>query len=284
MSIFESPAAWANADRAEVSSLAAGHFLIDGDARPFQGGRSEIAEMPTKLARLARQSRPLTSAEEYDLAVRCQAGDEAARQKLIVSHFRLILKITRDFAGARVPVEDLFNEGVAALAEALKKFDPNATNSQGKGTRLASYAWKWIEGGIRKAACAPAKFETFNPKKGGEALASPAAVSFARSVKKKKNENDVVEEGRLWEEFQDPNPFHEELIADREEMNLQVKALLEGVLILNEREQRIFKARRMTDEPVTLEILSAELGVSKERVRQIEISAFEKVARAVLSQ
>ncbi len=251
--------------------------------------------------------------EEYMLAKRWQEHeDSAAAQKLVTSHLRLVARIAMGYRGYGLPIGEVISEGNVGLMQAVKRFDPD------KGFRLATYAMWWIRAAIQEyilrswslvkmGTTASQKKLFFNLRKAKSQLQAleegdlrPDQVQ-AIATKLGVPEEDVVSMNRRlggdaslnaplradsesgeWQDWLvDESPDQESLLVDREEMDRRrdyLEAAMDG---LNERERRIFTARRLADDPLTLEELSSEFGVSRERIRQIEVRAFEKVQKAV---
>jgi len=252
--------------------------------------------------------------EEFMLAKRWREhGDQDAAEKLVTSHLRLVARIAMGYRGYGLPIGEVISEGNVGLMQAVKKFEPD------KGFRLATYAMWWIRASIQEyilrswslvkmgttAAQKKLFFGLRRTKAQMQALEegdlTPAHVK-AIATKLGVSEDDVVSMNRRlggdsslnapvradtegsgeWQDFlADDGPDQEEILVESEE-RAQRRAFLAGALgVLNERERRIFEARRLADEPATLEDLSTEFNISRERVRQIEVRAFEKVQAAV---
>jgi len=253
--------------------------------------------------------------EEYMLAKRWREhGDRDAAQKLVTSHLRLVAKIAMGYRGYGLPIGEVVSEGNVGLMQAVKRFEPD------KGFRLATYAMWWIRAAIQEyilrswslvkmGTTANQKKLFFNLRKAKSHISAleegdlrPDQVkSIATSLGV--SEQDVVDmnrrmsgdaslnapirqegEGGEWQDWLvDDSSSQESLLVESEESDNRMGALRQALGTLNERERRIFEARRLLDEPVTLEELSAEFGISRERVRQIEVRAFEKVQKAVVA-
>ena len=251
--------------------------------------------------------------EEFMLAKRWQEHqDTEAAHKLVTSHLRLVGRIAMGYRGYGLPMGEVISEGNVGLMQAVKRFDPD------KGFRLATYAMWWIRASIQEyilrswslvkmGTTASQKKLFFNLRrmKGQiqaieEGELKPEHVK-AIATKLGVSEEDVISMNRRlggdaslnapvradaesgeWQDWLvDDAPDQEERLAESEEMALR-RGLLEGALkSLTDRERQIFEARRLREEPATLEDLSVEFGVSRERIRQIEVRAFEKVQRAV---
>ncbi len=254
--------------------------------------------------------------EEYMLAKRyADYGDRDAAQKLVTSHLRLVAKIAMGYRGYGLPIGEVISEGNVGLMQAVKRFEPD------KGFRLATYAMWWIKAAIQEyilrswslvkmGTTANQKRLFFNLRKAksqlqalGDGDLKPDQVE-AIATKLGVTEEDVVSMNRRlsgdaslnsplrsdsesgeWQDWLvDDRDSQETVMAETEELD-QRRAMLKRALgVLNERERRIFEARRLAEDPMTLEDLSTEFGVSRERVRQIEVRAFEKVQEAVKAQ
>jgi RNA polymerase sigma-32 factor len=251
--------------------------------------------------------------QEYMLAKRWQEHeDAAAAQKLVTSHLRLVARIAMGYRGYGLPIGEVISEGNVGLMQAVKRFDPD------KGFRLATYAMWWIRAAIQEyilrswslvkmGTTASQKKLFFNLRKAKSQLQAleegdlrpdqVAQIATNLGVP----EEDVVSMNRRlggdaslnaplradsesgeWQDWLvDDSPNQETTLADNEEMDRRREYLGAAMESLNDRERRIFTARRLADEPMTLEELSAEFNVSRERIRQIEVRAFEKVQKAV---
>ena len=253
--------------------------------------------------------------EEYMLAKSWREHDDRdAAHKLVTSHLRLVAKIAMGYRGYGLPIGEVVSEGNVGLMQAVKRFDPE------KGFRLATYAMWWIRAAIQEyilrswslvkmGTTASQKKLFFNLRKmKGQIQAledgdlRPDQVEQI-ATKLGVPEEDVVSMNRRlagdsslnaplrvdaegeWQDWLvDENDDQEKQLADSEELGQRREMLGNALRNLNERERRIFTARRLQDDPLTLEALSQEFGVSRERVRQIEVRAFEKVQQAVRRQ
>mgnify|MGYP001317443528 FL=1 len=251
--------------------------------------------------------------EEYMLAKRWQEhGDSEAAHKLVTSHLRLVARIAMGYRGYGLPIGEVISEGNVGLMQAVKRFEPD------KGFRLATYAMWWIRASIQEyilrswslvkmGTTAAQKKLFFNLRRmKGQLQALEEGDLNPENVAKiaKKlgvSEDDVVSMNRRlggdaslnapiraeaesgeWQDWLvDDSPDQEELLAESEELGRRRNYLSDALSTLNERERRIFEARRLAEDPMTLEDLSLEFGVSRERIRQIEVRAFEKVQKAV---
>jgi RNA polymerase sigma-32 factor len=251
--------------------------------------------------------------DEFMLAKRWREhGDRDAAHKLVTSHLRLVAKIAMGYRGYGLPISEVISEGNVGLMQAVKRFEPD------KGFRLATYAMWWIKAAIQEyilrswslvkmGTTANQKKLFFNLRKAKSKISAleegdlrPDQVQII-AKRLGVTEQDVVDMNRRlggdvslnapiredgdsgeWQDWLvDDASDQEERLAESEEADNRKQALGEALTVLNDRERRIFEARRLADDPITLEDLAAEFGVSRERVRQIEVRAFEKVQRAV---
>jgi RNA polymerase sigma-32 factor len=251
--------------------------------------------------------------EEYMLAKSWREhGDRAAAHKLVTSHLRLVAKIAMGYRGYGLPISEVISEGNVGLMQAVKRFEPE------KGFRLATYAMWWIKAAIQEyilrswslvkmGTTANQKKLFFNLRKAKSKISAleegdlrPDQVQII-AKRLGVTEQDVIDMNRRlggdaslnapireegdsgeWQDWLvDDSDSQEAILAQSEELENRRSALSDALGVLNERERRIFEARRLVDDPVTLEDLAAEFGVSRERVRQIEVRAFEKVQKAV---
>jgi RNA polymerase sigma-32 factor len=251
--------------------------------------------------------------EEYMLARRWREhGDRGAAQKLITSHLRLVTKIARDYRGYGLPISEAISEGNVGLMQAVERFEPE------KGFRLATYAVWWIKAAIQEyilrswslvkmGTTANQKKVFFNLRKAQSKISilddGDMRLDQVKIIARRigVTETDVIYMNRRlsgdaslnaairedgdsgeWQDWLvDESSDQESRLVESEEADNRKKALGDALSVLNDRERRIFEARRLADDPITLEDLAAEFGVSRERVRQIEVRAFEKVQRAV---
>ncbi|WP_298901169.1 RNA polymerase sigma factor RpoH [uncultured Devosia sp.] len=251
--------------------------------------------------------------EEYMLAKRYKEHqDPGAAQKLITSHLRLVAKIAMGYRGYGLPISEVISEGNVGLMHAVKRFEPE------KGFRLATYAMWWIRAAIQEyvlrswslvkmGTTAAQKRLFFNLRKiKGQIAALDDGNLHPDQIKQiattlHVTESDVVsmnqrlsgdaslnapmraDEGASeWQDWLvDDTPDQETTLGETEEFSERMGLLTNAMGDLNEREKAIFQARRLRDEPATLEELAQEYNVSRERIRQIEVRAFEKVQEAV---
>ncbi|MCK7613196.1 RNA polymerase sigma factor RpoH [Roseibium sediminicola] len=271
-----------------------------------EGGLSRYLDEIRKFPMLQPQ-------EEYMLAKRYKEHeDPEAAERLVNSHLRLVAKIAMGYRGYGLPIGEVVSEGNVGLMQAVKRFEPD------KGFRLATYAMWWIKAAIQEyilrswslvkmGTTANQKRLFFNLRrlKGkiqalDEGDLKPHQVTEI-ATKLGVSEEEVISMNRRlggdaslnapvraeadageWQDWLvDESDSQETMLAKQEELDLRRKMLSEAMDVLNERERRIFEARRLSEDPMTLEDLSGEFGVSRERVRQIEVRAFEKVQKAV---
>jgi len=251
--------------------------------------------------------------EEYMLAKRWREHDDRdAAHQLVTSHLRLVARIAMGYRGYGLPIGEVVSEGNVGLMQAVKRFDPD------KGFRLATYAMWWIRAAIQEyilrswslvkmGTTASQKKLFFNLRKiKGQLKAFEEGDLHPDNVKKISTrlgvpEEDVVSMNRRlsgdsslnapvradsesgeWQDWLvDDTEDQESSLAKNQELDRRRELLKNAMKDLNEREKRIFLARRLSEDPITLEDLSGEFGVSRERIRQIEVRAFEKVQKAV---
>ena len=251
--------------------------------------------------------------EEFMLAKRWrEQGDREAAHRLVTSHLRLVAKIAMGYRGYGLPIAEVISEGNLGLMKAVRRFAPE------KGFRLATYAMWWIRASIQEyvlrswslvkmGTTANQKRLFFNLRKAKNEISAfeegdlrPDQVKLiAKRVGV--TERDVIQMNRRlggdaslntpirddgnsgeWQDWLvDDTSSQERVLVENEDFDNRRKALGEALTVLNNRELRIFEARRLIDEPITLEDLAVKFGVSRERVRQIEVRAFEKVQKAV---
>jgi len=258
----------------------------------------------------------LEKQEEYMLAKRWREHEDTeAAHKLVTSHLRLVAKIAMGYRGSGLPVSDLISEGNVGLMQAVKRFEPD------KGFRLATYAMWWIKASIQEyvlhswslvkmGTTAAQKKLFFNLRKMKNKLEafedgdlSPEHVEHISS-ELNVPEHDVVSMNRRlaaqdhslnaplkasgdgeWQDWlEDETESQEIQVAEAQELQKRREMLSNAMAILNEREKRIIQMRRLEDNSATLEDLSHEFGISRERVRQIEVRAFEKLQKAIQAQ
>jgi len=251
--------------------------------------------------------------EEYMLAKSWREhGDRDAAHKLVTSHLRLVAKIAMGYRGYGLPIAEVISEGNVGLMQAVKRFEPE------KGFRLATYAMWWIKASIQEyilrswslvkmGTTANQKKLFFNLRKAKSKISAldegDLRPDQVETIAKRLGvtAQDVIDMNRRlggdvslnapiredgdsgeWQDWLvDDSSSQESVLAESEELDNRRKALGAALGVLNERERRIFEARRLADDPITLEELADEFGVSRERVRQIEVRAFEKVQKAV---
>jgi RNA polymerase sigma-32 factor len=286
---------------AGVTDMAAGYLMLtpEGGLHRYL---SEIRNFPM-----------LEPEEEYMLAKRWREHEDSdAAHRLVTSHLRLVAKIAMGYRGYGLPLSEIVSEGNVGLMQAVKRFDPE------KGFRLATYAMWWIKASIQEyilrswslvkiGTTAAQKKLFFNLRKAKGQIKAieegdlrPEQVKLI-ATKLGVTEEEVISMNRRlaapdhslnaplradsegeWQDWLvDESPNQETLLADREEKDDRSELLAEGLKALNERERHILTERRLKDEPATLEDLSKEYDISRERVRQIEVRAFEKLQRAI---
>ncbi|MPY68640.1 MAG: RNA polymerase sigma factor RpoH [Alphaproteobacteria bacterium] len=270
----------------------------------------------TNLTRYLQEIRKfpvLEPQEEFMLAKRwADEGDTEAAHRMVTSHLRLVAKIAMGYRGYGLPLGELISEGNVGLMQAVKRFDPD------RGFRLATYAMWWIKASIQEyilhtwslvkiGTTAAQKKLFFNLRKlkgqiqaiedGDLTPEHVKHISTALNV----SEEDVISMNRRlaapdnslnaplrvegegeWQDWLvDDSESQEEILAEREELASRRKMLGAALKMLNERERHIFTERRLKESPQTLEELSTQYDISRERVRQIEVRAFEKVQKAI---
>ena len=253
--------------------------------------------------------------EEYMLAKRWKEHeDQEAAAKMVNSHLRLVAKIAMGYRGYGLPLGEIISEGNVGLMQAVKRFEPE------KGFRLATYAMWWIRASIQEyilrswslvkiGTTAAQKKLFFNLRRmKGEIKALEEGDLKKENLEKIATTLDVSEEEVInmnrrmsgpdsslnaplradaegeWQDWLvDDSDNQETILADQEEMDERRKMLIGAMDVLNERERKVLAARRLQENPQTLEELSQEYGISRERVRQIEVRAFEKLQKAMKS-
>jgi RNA polymerase sigma-32 factor len=277
-------------------------------ALPLIAGESGLSRYLAEIKRFPM----LEPQEEYMLAKRWREHDDReAAHKLVTSHLRLVAKFAMGYRGYGLPIGEVISEGNVGLMQAVRRFEPD------KGFKLATYAMWWIRASIQEyilrswslvkmGTTASQKKLFFNLRKAKSRISAldegdlreDQVASIAKRLGVAKQE--VVDMNRRlggdaslnaplredgegeWQDWLvDESASQESVLVDREESDQRLGALKSALRVLNPRERRIFEARRLADDPVTLEELSTEFGVSRERVRQIEVRAFEKVQAAV---
>ena len=282
---------------------------------------ANLPTVPTEGSGLARyldeirRFPMLEAGEEYMLAKRWREHEDVdAAHKLVTSHLRLVAKIAMGYRGYGLPMNEIISEGNVGLMQAVKRFEPE------RGFRLATYAMWWIRAAIQEyilhswslvklgttAAQKKLFFNLRRLKSQMQAIEegdlSPEAVKEIADTLAV-TEQEVIEMNRRLEgpdhslnaqlradgdsEWQDwlvdDSASQEAVLADEDELGHRRRLLEEAMKVLNDRERHILNERRLKDEPTTLEDLSTEYGISRERVRQIEVRAFEKLQKAVQS-
>ena len=271
------------------------------------GGLSRYLSEIRKFPMLAKD-------EEFMLAKRWQEHeDPEAAHRLVTSHLRLVAKIAMGYRGYGLPVSELISEGNVGLMQAVKKFEPD------KGFRLATYAMWWIRASIQEyilrswslvkmGTTAAQKKLFFNLRKAKSEISAlqegdlhPDQVSTIATKLGVLNEEVISMNRRLsggdaslnspmradseseWQDWliDDTTPSQETVVADTQEKSLRMGLLEEAMTELTDRERHILTERRLKDDPTTLEELASQYGVSRERVRQIEVRAFEKLQKSM---
>src|SRR5436190_5875631 len=266
-------------------------------------GLTRYLEEIRRFPMLARQ-------EEYMLAKRWREhGDRDAAHKLVTSHLRLVTKIARDYRGYGLPISEAISQGNVGLMQAVERFEPE------KGFRFATYAVWWIKAAIQEyilcswslvkmGRSANQKKVFFNLRKAQSKISilddGDMRLDQVKIIARRigVTETDVIymnrrlggdaslnaairEDGEWQDRLMDESPDQETTLAASEEFDDRRKTLSDALTVLNKRERRIFETRRLAEEQITIVELAEEFGVSRERVRQIEVSAFEKVQKAV---
>ena len=272
-----------------------------------EGGISAYLEQIKKFPMLAAE-------EEYMLAKNWkETGNLKSAEKLVTSHLRLVAKIAMGYKGYGLPINEMISEGNIGLMQAVKKFEPE------KGFRLTTYAMWWIKASIQEyilrswslvkiGTTTAQKKLFFNLKKIKNQIAPRAegdlrnehvaeiakkldvskdeVISMNRRLSGKEHSLNahVGEDGDEWQDWLVDKELDQELkFAQQEEMEQRKGLLTESIKILNDREKEILYARRLNDDPTTLEELSKKYKISRERIRQIENKAFEKLQKDMLN-
>jgi len=272
-----------------------------------EGGLSTYLSQIKKFPMLAAE-------EEYMLAKNWRTtGNIKSAEKLVTSHLRLVAKIAMGYKGYGLPVNEMISEGNVGLMQAVKKFKPE------KGFRLATYAMWWIKASIQEyimrswslvkiGTTTAQKKLFFNLKKIKNKIAPRSegdlkdehVTEIANKLDVSKDEvvsmnrrlsgkefslnSPIGEGGDEWQDWlEDKESDHELKFAQREEIKQRKNLLTDSIKILNDREKEIIYARRLNDKPTTLEDLSKKYKISRERVRQIENKAFEKLQKHMLN-
>jgi RNA polymerase sigma-32 factor len=277
-------------------------------ALPMISGESGLSRYLNEIRRFPM----LEPQEEYMLAKSWREhADKDAAHRLVTSHLRLVAKIAMGYRGYGLPISEVVSEGNVGLMQAVKRFEPD------KGFRLATYAMWWIRASIQEyilrswslvkmGTTASQKKLFFNLRKVKSQISAledgDLKPEHVKTIAHRLgvSERDVVDMNRRmsgdaslnaplreegegeWQDWLvDSGASQENMLVDREESDNRIGALRTALGVLNDRERRIFEARRLADDPMTLEALSDEFDISRERVRQIEVRAFEKVQSAV---
>jgi len=285
--------------------------MAKGNIPVFQSGDGGLTRYLEEIRRFPM----LEPQQEYMLAKRyLEHGDRDAAHQLVTSHLRLVAKIAMGYRGYGLPIGEVISEGNVGLMQAVKRFDPE------RGFRLATYAMWWIKAAIQEyilrswslvkmGTTANQKRLFFNLRKAKSQIQAldegdlrPDQVAQI-AQKLNVSEEEVVSMNRRlsgdaslnapirategdsgeWQDWlADDSETQEETLAERDELDQRRAMLSDALGVLDKRERRIFEARRLADDPLTLEQLSEEFDVSRERVRQLEVRAFEKVQKAML--
>ncbi len=277
---------------------------------PILNGESGLSRYLAEI----RKFPMLEPQQEYMFAKRWREHDDRdAAHHLVTSHLRLVAKIAMGYRGYGLPISEVVSEGNVGLMQAVKRFEPE------KGFRLATYAMWWIKGvdtrvypafvvaredghhrepeeavlqpaqgeeqdlrpGRGRSSPRPGEADCQAPRRDGSGRGRhepPSRRRLRRSTRRFATTVRPVNGRTGWV---DTSPNQEAIMAEHEEFDHRRQALNGAIGVLNPRERRIFEARRLAEDPMTLEDLAAEFGVSRERVRQIEVRAFEKVQSAV---
>ncbi len=286
--------------------------MAKGNIPVFQSGDGGLTRYLEEIRRFPM----LEPQEEYMLAKRyLEHDDRDAAHKLVTSHLRLVAKIAMGYRGYGLPIGEVISEGNVGLMQAVKRFDPE------RGFRLATYAMWWIKAAIQEyilrswslvkmGTTANQKRLFFNLRKAKSQIQAldegDLRPDQVKQIAEKLNvsEEEVVSMNRRlsgdaslnapiragegeasgeWMDWlADDQGTPEELLVEQDELDQRRTMLTEALDVLDDRERRIFEARRLSDDPLTLEELSSEFDVSRERVRQLEVRAFEKVQKAML--
>ncbi|KGM32959.1 MULTISPECIES: RNA polymerase sigma factor RpoH [Inquilinus] len=283
--------------------------MANASTLPVLGAESNLSRYLQEI----RQFPMLEPQEEFMLAKAWREhGDTESAHRLVTSHLRLVAKIAMGYRGYGLPISELISEGNVGMMQAVKRFDPD------RGFRLATYAMWWIRAAIQEyilhswslvkmGTTAAQKKLFFNLRKlKGQLQAIEDGDLKPETVTKIATELSVPEqdvismnrrlaapdhslnaplrvdgEGEWQDWLVDERDSQEVMLADRQELGKRQKLLKDAMSGLNDRERRILTERRLRDEPTTLEDLSQEYGISRERVRQIEVRAFEKLQKAI---
>ncbi|MBA4758948.1 RNA polymerase sigma factor RpoH [Sphingosinicella sp.] len=279
---------------------------------PALGGEASLNRYLSEI----RKFPILAPEEEFMLAKRWREHqDTEAAHRLVTSHLRLVSKIAMGYRGYGLPVSELIAEGNIGLMQGVKKFEPD------KGFRLATYAMWWIRASIQEfilrswslvkiGTTAAQKKLFFNLRRMKSQIGALEEGDLKPEVVEKiahdlnVTTDEVISMNRRmamggdaslnaplradtdgdgqWQDWlTDEGPIQDEIVAEREESSLRAALLAEAMAVLNERERHILTERRLAEEPKTLEELSQEYDISRERVRQIEVRAFEKLQKAI---
>ncbi len=285
--------------------------MARGNIPVFQSGDGGLTRYLEEIRRFPM----LEPQEEYMLAKRYhEHGDRDAAHRLVTSHLRLVAKLAMGYRGYGLPIGEVISEGNVGLMQAVKRFEPD------KGFRLATYAMWWIKAAIQEyilrswslvkmGTTANQKRLFFNLRKAKSSIQAldegdlkPDQVK-AIATKLNVSEEEVVsmnrrlsgdaslnapirssegDTGGEWQDWlADQTESQEAVLAEQDELEQRRAMLKDALDVLDGRERRIFEARRLAEDPLTLEQLSTEFDVSRERVRQLEVRAFDKVQKTM---
>jgi RNA polymerase sigma-32 factor len=290
--------------------ISEGRTMAKGNIPVFQSGDGGLTRYLEEIRRFPM----LEPQEEYMLAKRySEHGDREAAHKLVTSHLRLVAKLAMGYRGYGLPIGEVISEGNVGLMQAVKRFEPD------KGFRLATYAMWWIKAAIQEyilrswslvkmGTTANQKRLFFNLRKVKSQIQAldegDLRADQVKEIATKLNvsEEEVVSMNRRlsgdaslnapirategdsgeWQDWlADTSETQETILAEQDELDQRRAMLRDALGVLDNRERRIFEARRLAEDPLTLEQLSEEFDVSRERVRQLEVRAFDKVQKAM---
>ncbi|MGQ7794184.1 RNA polymerase sigma factor RpoH [Faunimonas sp. B44] len=286
--------------------------MAKGSIPVFQSGEGGLSRYLDEI----RKFPMLEPQEEYMLAKRyAEHGDRDAAHRLVTSHLRLVAKIAMGYRGYGLPIGEVISEGNVGLMQAVKRFDPD------RGFRLATYAMWWIRASIQEyilrswslvkmGTTANQKRLFFNLRKAKSQIQAldegDLRPDQVKQIAEKLNvsEEEVIsmnrrlsgdaslnapiragegESGGEWQDWlTDDSESQEARLIQEDELDQRRAMLKDALDVLDNRERRIFEARRLSEDPLTLEQLSDEFDVSRERVRQLEVRAFDKVQKAMV--
>jgi RNA polymerase sigma-32 factor len=281
-------------------------------SRPLPSIGASLSQYLTQI----RKFPILTQEEETAFARQWRDhGDREAAYRLVTSHLRLVAKIAMRYRGYGLPIADIVSEGNVGLMQAVRRFDPE------RGIRLCTYAMWWIKATIQEyvlrswslvkiSANSAQKKLFFKLRRTKSAISAlddgdlrpdqVKAISERLKVSEREvvdmdrrlrgdvslnsRSNDAPEAGDALDRLVDPSPCHDVELAENEELARRREALRAALQTLSPRERHIFTSRHLTESPPNLQTLAAEYGISGERIRQIEVRAFQKVRAAILER